>query len=60
MGSNVEWIDRILDEITTKRDHYNLLQRAWNLKKKIEQLDQERQEEVRRLGEIDDEMFDKD
>lgn len=60
MGVKIEWIDRILGEISTKREYFNLLQQAQNLRKEIEQLDREREKALRRLGEIDVEMVYKD
>lgn len=56
MGLKVEWIDKTLVEIAAEREHFTLLQEAWNLKKKMEQLDCENEEDVRRLGEIDLEL----
>lgn len=56
MGVKVDWIDIILGEIGAKREHHNLLQEARNLKKKIEQLEREREEAVRCLREIDVEI----
>lgn len=53
MGVKVEWIDKTLDEIAVKREHYNLILEARNLEKKTEQLDRDKGEAVRRLGEIE-------
>lgn len=43
-----------------KRERYNLFQEVQNLKKKIEQLNREKEEAVRHLGEINIEMVYKD
>lgn len=53
MNVKVEWIDRILSEVATKREHLNLLQKAKSLQKKIEQINREKEEVVRHLGNID-------
>lgn len=53
MGVKVEWIDKILNEIVVKREHYNLILEARNLEKKTEQLDRDKEEAMRRLGEIE-------
>lgn len=42
MGIKVEQIDKFLDEIGPKRYHNALLQEAWMLRKRIEELAQEK------------------
>lgn len=60
MGVKGEWIKRILGEIAETIEHFNLLQEAQNLQKKIEELDSEREEAVRSLGQIDVDLVHKD
>lgn len=60
MGTQVKWIDSIIDAIVRKREHYNLIQEAQNLEKKIEQLDCETKEAFRRFKEIYIELVYKD
>lgn len=45
MGIQVEWIDKIVDEIEAKRDHFSLLHEAWKLSKRIEELEREKEQD---------------
>lgn len=49
VGVKVELIDKILGEITGKREHLTCFKSS-ELAKKIEQLDRKREETVQRLG----------
>lgn len=60
MGIKVEWIDKVLGEIAAKRYHFALLQEAWKLRKRIEELESEKEEAEQRLGGINIEMVYKD
>lgn len=60
MGIQVEWIDKILDEIEAKRDHFSLLHEAWKLSKRIEELEREKEQDELRPGGVNTKMVYKD
>lgn len=60
IGAKIDSMDKILGEIENKKEHLSLLQESKTFQKKLEQIDREREEMVRRMGEIDAKMVYKD
>lgn len=60
MDIKVERVDRVLEEIGAKRNHFTLLLEAWLLRVRLEELQQEMDDVWRRLAELDVAMVYKD
>lgn len=60
MGIQVGWLDKILGQIVSQKQHLNLRKKSKDLRKRLEQIDHEWQEISRILGEAEAKMIYKD
>lgn len=52
MGVNVDCMDKVFGKSSNKKERLSLLQETRILKKRLEQLDREKEKIVRRLGRL--------
>lgn len=60
IGIQVGWLDKILGQAASQKEHLNLLRKSKDLRKTLEQIDREREEISHILGEVEAEMLYKD
>lgn len=60
MGIKVERIDKVLNEIKVKKDHYAVIYEVEMLRNRTEELEQEKERAEHRLGELDTRMVYRD